>query len=159
MSVALRATPNRLVALTCFGSVLSCVGFFAVSKWHDSLSQMLADAALVLVGLCLLYGTPFQLREGIANERWPANETEPLRRLVKHPAWTAATFLLVAAMLVSLLLDRHHHRLSFWPIFLLLQMMTQLTSSFRAPYQRPGAPMPLDWTSVKPLHSEHWGER
>ena len=159
MTQKLTATPERLLALACLGGVISVIGFYAVGKSHDSLPFLLVYAVLVLGGMFLIYWAPYHLREGIRNERWPAEQTAPLRRIVEHAAWTAAIFVLVIAMLLALALQRHHNKTYFWPVFLLLQTMTQLSGAFRAPRPRPDSPNHVDWATVQPLHSDHWGER
>lgn len=158
MLIDKHATPLRLAGWTALGSVVSVIGFASVRAFRESLPALLACAALALGGLVLVYYPTYQLRRGVENDRWSEEELGPLRRATEHPAWFAATFLLVIAMLASLVVV-NSHRPFFWGVFVLLQPLSQLSSAVRRPPKAAGHAARLDWSKVPPLQSDHWGER
>jgi hypothetical protein len=98
------------------------------------------------------------LREGIRQERWQEEQVEALRKHVDRPIWTVVRILLLALIVLALLLaPRHSIFFSAW-LFLLLPV--NLIGSMRASMRKPVASssrMIIDWTTAKPLQSEHWG--
>ncbi len=111
-----------------------------------------------VVGYALMMVAERRLRQGIADERWPDGELEPLRRFVDRPLLKAARVVLTIPMLVAsgFLPGRNAGALVLLGIFSL-----GYKADVKAALTRPKpAPPRVDWTSAAaPIQSEHWGER
>jgi hypothetical protein len=97
------------------------------------------------------------LREGIRLERWQAEQVDALRQQVDRPIWISVSFLWFALMVLGLLLAPRHS--IFFSAWLFLWMPVKLISSLRVSTRKPipSSRMIIDWTTAKPLQSEHWG--
>lgn len=153
-------SPYRLTASTVAAGLLAGAGFIAGNRLspHTPLLILVALLVLIAIGMTGLFWGAHTLREAIRNERWPEHTLAPFRRVIDHPLWKWAMGLLMVAMLVALIKDRHQ-RTYFWGVFCLLQTQTQITTALARPRKPhlPGAH--LDWSKVAPLHSDHWGTR
>lgn len=151
--------PVPLAAWTVLGAFLATSSFLwgTTHRVGQSHPLLLVCAALVLLGLVALYWGANRLRNGVGSEHWPAETVEPLRNVVRHPAWTVGTIVLLI-LLVLALVWRSHHNAYFWGVFFLLQAQTQLSNALNRPRTRQGPEGFLDWSKVAPLQSDHWGE-
>lgn len=153
-------SPIALVLLTCSGWALCSLSFVGLGRHRGShaLGTVLVELGLMLAGTFCLYWSPYTLRDGVRNDRWPDAAVDPLRQVVDHVAWRWLIAALVVTMLIVMIV-KWRQSLYFWEVFFLLQAVTQLSSAFARPRQKPGSWARVDWTKIPPLHSDHWGER
>jgi hypothetical protein len=121
------------------------------------LVRICAGLAIVAPGVILKFRAVSLLRAGIRQERWHEKELDALRRQVDRPVWTVALWLMAGLVLVcGLLLSRHPAVSSVWlfvwmPWSLILELRSTLRKAEALPSKM------LDWSSAKPLESEHGG--
>ena len=121
------------------------------------LVRICAGLAIVAPGVILKFRAVSLLRAGIRQERWHENELDALRRQVDRPVWTVALWLMAGLVLVcGLLLSQHPALSSVWlfvwvPWSLILELRSTLRKADAWPSKM------LDWSSAKPLESEHGG--
>lgn len=153
-------SPIALVLLTCVGWALCGLGFIGLGNHRGThaLGPILVQLGLLLVGIFCLYWSPYTLREGVRNERWPSAAVDPFRRVVEHPAWRWLVAVLGVAMVIILIV-KWRHDLYYWETFFLFQTVVQIGGAFTRPRQKSGTGARIDWASIPPLHSDHWGER
>jgi hypothetical protein len=105
-------------------------------------------------------------RRGVAEAIWPLATVDKLKYRIERPMWTAlAAALITGALLyvivdITRLLPHHHHGNGGLLYFWISPSITlgQLRSTLR-PQSGSGSGHSI-WTGgVKPLSSEHWGER
>lgn len=113
----------------------------------------------MVLGIGILYWSANDLRSGVESERWSADQIAPFVSAVRHPLWKAVLLVLSASMLASLFWAMLHHGGPFWCSFLLVQMVTQLSSPFTKNVRENHTGARLEWSKFPPLTSDHWGER
>ena len=151
-------SPARLIALIVAATLVATTGFIAAGLHpiYTSLPLLLLCFTLVVTSLMTMFWAANSLRDDVGNERWPEATIAPFRRVTTHILWNTATGLLLLAMLAALILN-HRHLTWFWPIFVLLQTQTQLTTAFARPYKPTRGGLGVDWSTSAPIHSERWG--
>jgi len=151
-------SPCRLTSLIVAGSFLSVAGLICGSlrSVYASLSLLIISFATVVIGAVVMYWASYLLRAQVQSERWPEMTLVPFRRAVEHVFWKIGMGVLLLAMMASLI-QVHHHREWFWAVFLLLQTQTQISAAFARPRKPPGTSSRPDWSRIKSLHSEQWG--
>ena len=152
-------SPNRMTALTLFGGLLSTAGFITAGlpSAHGSLPLLTVSLLCVAAGALGMYKFAYTLRDGVRNQRWPAQAIAPFQKMIDPPAWKLIMAVLFLAMCLSIVRYWHHRNGFFWSVFLLLQTQTQIGNAFTRPKQTPGPVARLDWSKVQPLTSDHWG--
>jgi hypothetical protein len=113
--------------------------------------------AFLAAGIYLVFKAKTELESGIANQRWPEAQVERLRSIVNSPT---VTIVFVAFMLayVSMVFQHNSFRHIAWGFYWPAQAITQLRFACKEP--KPQGPFErLDWKTIPPLQSEHWGER
>lgn len=162
MKLPLPNAPATLAAVALFGGLTTAGSFFVILPVRlcgpgsiAPLFWFLAVVATLGAGFYLEMQAESKLRDGIAFERWTADELSPLRRVFRPRFFVPVSIALLAAAVVLLIFDRHHSG-RVWPFILLSQSLTRVVGVLKEP--RPGAPRP-DWRSFAPIHSDNWGRR
>ncbi len=152
-------SPNRLTALTLFCGLLSTASCVTAGLPSARGSQPLLTISLVcaFIGLTGMYKFAYTLREGVRNQRWPAQTLAPFRKTIDHPAWKLTMGVLFLATCLALVRYAPHVNGFFWGVFLLLKTQMQISGSFARPKQTQAPVARLDWSKVQPLTSDHWG--
>ena len=162
---------NRLLAFTLFCWFLGATGFAlldALPRPASRPASWLVFACveiLSLGGMLLMFLAAARLRDAVQNERWPVEQTDPWRSRTRSVWWNAALGVSILAMDVAMLAGlRHHgsmhlHMSFYWPAFILVQTLTQVTAAFRKPASSGALPIWRDWQHFGKLESEHWGKR
>jgi hypothetical protein len=127
----------------------------------DRLIRFCIAVALALAafapGVILELRSVSLLRGGIRLERWQEEQVDALRQQVDRPIWTILSFLLFALAVLALLLTAWHS--IFFKAWLFLWLPVNLIGALRSSTRKsvPSSRMIIDWTTAKPLQSEHWG--
>jgi hypothetical protein len=122
------------------------------------------DYSLIATGiLCLILGFVLstkagtQLTDDIRNQRWTATELRGLRTAMQHPVWSYLVAALLAGQVAPFVLIPHHAAVGQC---LLIPSLTiiRVRTALRPPTAQT-ASIPLWGCDLRPIHSEHWGER
>jgi len=109
-------------------------------------------------GLTISLRAEKQLRQGIKNDLWPAEELEPLRRWLAHPALMAALFIAPAVWLGYVISSDNLRGSSLlWCLMIPMQLVLRLKTIVMPLRANEGVMFP-DGRDFKPIQSEHWGE-
>ena len=153
-------SPVRLSAVIVVCGLVAWAGFLGASmhRVHNSLALLLACFVIEAACVAGMFWAGNELRNQVENQRWPEEQIAPFMAAVRHPAWILMMLVSMILMLVALRSHSHHNEY-FFAVFFFLQVQTQLGSAFRRTSKKSGPRVPIDWTRVARLNSEHWGER
>ncbi len=167
-----RKNPSQLGAIAAAGMLL-CILTLLVCTLLSRTNGPLAAAfsighgrwvlrlgialGVLLPGVVLSLRAVSVLKEGIRQEWWSEDEVEVLRKQVDRPVWSALIWLLLSVMAVQLVLLPQHSALASASMFfpLAISLLTSLQTAVRKPI--PLERKTIDWSTAKPLQSEHWG--
>ena len=111
----------------------------------------------VVSGIFLSLKSEKRLRRGVTEDLWSEEELQPLRKRLKHPAWTALAFMALTGWPVAALVFPQYHRESlFWGLLIFAQRIQRLEAIVRSQV-RPSERL-RGWNVSAPIRSEHWGE-
>jgi uncharacterized membrane protein HdeD (DUF308 family) len=171
--IAAHLSAKQTAALCLCGGLIAASGFLAMTPMraakhhHPNTGFWVCAAAgflLILIGYGIVFFAKSQLENGIAAERWPDDEIESLRNLLKSPLTLGCNIALFIAMVAFFLFDRRNNPAG-WACFVLSQAISQLSFATRRPrdndpFRPPSiATWPGDTHSLAPIQSQHWGER
>jgi hypothetical protein len=158
------SSPRKLLQCAVFGLAIYLVSIVA-ANWlfsstivpHGTWYRLGLVVAAVGPGAFLWLRSRRFIVDGVSSLRWTEDELDWLRRQVERPAWSILSFALLAAMGVCLVFERHHPGFAFLLYLFLMpvQAITDLRGTLRRPVARAG--LIVNWSSAKPLQSEHWG--
>ena len=151
-------SPNQLAGLTLLGGCFSASIFLisAPSFRHHLVFWLTTTLTICIAGFWLMLQASQELKHGMQNERWPADQIEKIRSIVGSPFIFALMIVLLITYVVLILAPRHStaHALG-WALYMPGQALMQLCGACR----RPQKPSELaDWRSFQPIQSEHWGQ-
>jgi archaellum biogenesis protein FlaJ (TadC family) len=153
-------SPMQLACLALSGSFAPSIAFWLPimpgSNHRDAWSIL--GVVLFATGILFLFRVPPELESGIANRRWPESQVEKLRSILNSRAITIVLFMLLIACVVMVFLPQRSFRRVTWAFMLPVQSLSLLRLACKEP--KPQGPFErLDWKSIPPLQSQHWGER
>jgi uncharacterized membrane protein len=152
--------PTCLAALSILGSLLCPLSFgiLYLSRRCGVDYSLIATAIVCLIlGFVLSTKASTQLTEDIRNQRWTSTELQGLRTAMQHPVWSYLTAALLMGQVAPFVFISHHAVVGqclLIPALTIIRVRTAL----RPPTDRPTAAP--HWTKdLRPIHSDHWGER
>jgi cytochrome bd-type quinol oxidase subunit 2 len=159
-------TPLRLVHLTLTGSALLTLGFVVdqlplpPARFHSLSLLTLVALPLLIAAFALTLFNQQRLSKGVKARIWTEDQLNQARKLIDQPWLTTCQFVLlfgaVAAFFTRTL--AHWHAPS---TFLLLMLagngITTLKLALRKSTPPTSGPR-IDWTTIQPIHSNHWGD-
>jgi hypothetical protein len=154
------SSPARLATLSILGSLLCPLSFgiLYLSRRCGVDYPLIASGILCLIlGLVLSSKAGTQLANDIRNQRWTSTEMRGLRATTQHPAWSFLVAALFAGQVAPFIFIPHHAVVGQC---LLIPSLTiiRVRAALRPPIAQT-ASIPLSINDLRPLHSEHWGER
>ncbi len=114
---------------------------------------------LFIVGAAVVFLAVLDLESGIAAQRWSEPDIERLRSLFNSRPYKALSIGLIVIFIGFFALTVHssHMNQSFWSFWLLIQTLLQLRNATRLKPEN--AERKPTWENLRPLQSNHWGER
>lgn len=152
----------QLAALSCLGGIIAASSFFALSTPRAILYSRPAhfialftlQLVLLLAGGLIAFRSATSLESGIANDRWPQEEVDALRKMSQSSIANIITFALITGfVLLGIIFPRF--RPAGWSLYALLLSLNFLRSSIRP---KPSPARESQWANLSPVHSEHWGQ-
>ncbi len=168
MQLNQRLSLRQLVAASLTGALLchTCTWLQMIS-WPSNWA-LLPIAALFALGLWASVAMQSAIENGIANERWSEDAIETMRRRLQQTRWTVALallFLLPLLAFVSLFVitktpvSAGHHSSRFNFAYFWAYPWLAHSALIRILRPRPQTRAIIWNTEMKPIVSEHWGER
>jgi hypothetical protein len=154
-------SPAHLAALSICSSLLCPLSFgiFYLARRCGGV-----DYPLIVVGLlCCILGVVISLRanaqltDDIRNERWKSTELEGLHAIMQHPVWSYLIAALIGGQFAPLVFIPHHASVGQCLLIPSLAII-RIRAALRPPTIRPTS-TPLWGDDLRPIHSDHWGER
>jgi hypothetical protein len=159
MKVFANLSPLQLTSIALIGSFIGSATFLLpIAPGSPRRSVWIPiDVAFFATGIFLTFKATSALKKGVANLQWPAAQIENVRSILDS---SAVSFLYFAFLLayVSMVFQQNSLRHIGWCFFLPAQAISQLRLACKPPAQK-GPFERLDWRSIPPLQSSHWGER
>jgi hypothetical protein len=177
MGLEQRHSAKRIVAIVMGCSWLAWIAVTATAlpdplpnspyRSHAEMAYYIAVLVIAVAALVLMYVALESFKRGVTNELWAEVALERLRTELNRPVWNVLTTILVVAALGYVFYDLttwgnhlHRHHTNGGLIYFWLSPLTaysQLKAALRPPPPPRGSVLWLD--DLKPLHSNHWGER
>lgn len=161
-----RFSALQMAVLSALGGLLLASGFLLTIPLHRQLGNAgwVRRALLIFVpllsGAVLTFVAEASLRRGLKDGRWPSADILSLRGLLESAVVKAVscTFLLVS--IGGFLLAPHRYKAVGWALLIVLQTLLRLQTLVHPRPQASGQSHgKLDWRSIPPIRSEHWGQR
>jgi hypothetical protein len=154
-----KLSPMQLVCLALGGSLLGGTFFLLPVSPGSPLrfAWITLGIALFVVSIILPFKVRTELESGIANQRWPEAQVQQVRSLLNS---SAAVSLMVVFLIAYATLALQHGKARHvaYCFYLPILAIGQLAAAAKEP--KPKGPFErLDWKSIPPLQSSHWGER
>jgi hypothetical protein len=152
------SSPTWLAVSSILGSLLCPLGFgiLYLSRRCDY-TLIVAGLLCLILGLVLSSKAGMQLTNDIRSQRWTSTELQGLRATMQYPVWNYLIAALLAGQFAPLVFLPHHVSVGQC---LLIPSLTiiRIRAALRPPTDRPAA-APLRTKDLRPLRSDHWGER
>lgn len=123
------------------------------------LSLLLAP---LIVGLVLITRSEKALKQGLVDDRWQPTQIDHLREWLATSTFKFLNYTVVLALLGMLVVAvLYGHSMQFLgPFLYLLPTPVATYGRLKTLVAEPQTIRPwMDWSSVKPLQSDHWGQR
>lgn len=170
-----RLNPVQLVRLAIAGSALAASVWFlglihvpifphGCGFWAAVWGYRLRMVVFLLpgaVGLTLMFWAEKRFKRGFMDDLWTEAELEAARRLLTSGLWKAVAISFSVLILVSLLfvLGRNGSKAAWsWYVLMLPSQTVQRLRTLITPRAAVSSGL-RDWRSLRPIQSEHWGER
>jgi len=152
--------PAQLAALSILSSLLCPLSFgiLYLSRRHGVDYSLIVAGILCFVICVVLYAkTNTQLTNDIRNQRWTSTELQGLRVTMQHPVWSCLLAALLVGQFAPFVFIPHHANVGQCLLLPSLAII-EVRSALRPPTDRPTS-TPLWGDDLRPLRSDHWGER
>jgi hypothetical protein len=152
--------PARLAALSILGSLLCPFGFgilYLSRRCGVDYSLIATGIVCLILGLVLSSKADTQLTDDIRNERWTSTELRSLRIAMQHPIWNYLIAALLVGQFAPFVFIAHHPSVGQCLLIPSLAII-RVRAALRPPTSRSSA-TPLWSSDLRPIHSDHWGER
>jgi hypothetical protein len=165
---------DRIVAFTLSCGAIGAVGFAFLYSIPRSASkptlwtEFACVPVLLFAGLVLMsFFAASRLRDAVQNGRWSSEAVDEWRRRTSSPWWHALMGVAFLTMFVGVFAGFRHHgsmhgHLLYWPSFVAVQTLSQVSAAFRQPADFGSSGSPLvwrNWQNFGKLKSDHWGKR
>ncbi len=164
MSLMRARTPNQLTAMSVTGLVISGLPFVCLQQDKFFLHAHIVVAAvfvfgLLLGGLWLSAKAAGEIKDGIASERWTEHQLRRLRTQFPGSWLTGTASLLTLTSVVVICPTQWSKPIRGygWAVYLIGMGLIRLAGALKLP--RPTIPRTTIWNGMKPINSEHWGNR
>ena len=165
-------TPLTLARRTLLGYGLILVSYPLGFLLHHSLinhrglptllwsarGPILAMGIPFLTGAAILLRSHRRLTRGIVAGSWTDEQIEAARLWVNSPwlTWTQGAMLIVAPVLsFTTFPGNKSHPGGMMMAYIIINSLTSVRTTLRKPIH---SGPPIDWATVKPMHSDHWGQ-
>jgi hypothetical protein len=154
------SSPTCLAALSIVGSLFCPLSFgilYLSRRCGVDYSLIATGIVCLIVGFVLSTKASTQLTEDIRNQRWTPTELQGLRVTMQHPVWgylIAASLAGQAAPIVFI----PHHAIAGQCLLIPSLTIMRVRTALRPPTAQT-ASSPLWGNELRPIHSDHWGER
>jgi hypothetical protein len=155
---------RQMVALTLVGAITMSGSFLLMGGAHLNrghgtaafwLRQIVSLIPLLIGGFLNIKGGS-DLKDGIANQRWPQDEVAPFRGIFTSALWQVFSIGTMIVGCIMMFADRHPHDIA-WTLFIFGQALSRMPWVFREDTANRTPPAP--WNNAPPLQSDHWGGR
>jgi hypothetical protein len=152
--------PARLAALSILGSLLCPFGFgilYLSRRCGVDYSLIATGIVSLILGFVLFSKADTRLTDDTRNQRWTSDELRSLRTVMQHPVWNYLIGALLLGQLAPFVFIAHHPSVGQW-LFIPSLAIIRVRGALRPPTSRPSATSLLS-NDLRPIHSDHWGER
>jgi len=153
---------RQMVAITLVGGLIMS-GSFPLMSWahlnraHGALRLgLIMGFSMFLIGVFLNFKIGSDLKDGIANQRWPQDEVTSFRSIFTSAIWQVFSIGIMVVGCIMMFVQKHPFD-GAWTFFILGQALSRMPWIFREdPANRTP---PAHWNSDLPLRSDQWGNR
>ncbi len=160
----------QLVASTMVGVGLLIVGYLALRfvpqlnsyghapGWAGVLRRVVIICAMLSPFFVWYLRAASLLRSGVRENRWTEEQLDVARAFAQRRVWKVMMGFQLVLFFMFAIFDRGHSlwMVFYWVVFIPLQIPRLLRDSLRHTAPMSSSKL-IDWSTFKPMQSDHWG--